>query len=92
MGGLPESGIHNEKEEYNFGPATTSPSGMTGHQEESTCTFEDGSRKIIPIEEIACKGIGASMTVAGICSGVVIFILMILAAILGARLVKPQTA
>jgi hypothetical protein len=32
-----------EKEEFNSGPVTTSPSGMTGHQEEWTCTFKDGS-------------------------------------------------
>ncbi len=78
------------QEEFNSGPVTTSPSGMTGHQEEWTCTFEDGTQKIVPNEEIALKGIGASFTVAGICSGVVLLFLMILAALLGARLVKPR--
>ena len=78
------------QEEYNSGPVTTSPSGMTGHQEEWTCTFEDGSQKVIPNEEIAFKGITASFTAAGVCGGAVIFVLMILAAILGARLVKPK--
>ena len=78
------------QEEYNSGPVTTSPSGGTGHQEEWTCTFEDGSQKIIPNEEIALKGIGASFTVAGICGGLVVLFFMIIAAIVGARLVKPN--
>jgi len=79
-----------EKKEYNSGPVTTSPTGMTGHQEEWTCTFADGSQKIIPNEEIAFKGIGASMTAAGVCGGILILILMIVAAIVGGRLVKPK--
>lgn len=78
------------QEEYNSGPVTTSPSGMTGHQEEWTCTFQDGSQKIILNEEIALKGIAASFTAAAVCGGLVILILMIAAAILGARLVKPS--
>ena len=80
------------QEEYNFGPVTTSPSGMSGHQEEWTCTFQDGAQKIIPNEEIALKGIAASFTAVGVCAGVGILLLMILAAILGARLVKPKEA
>lgn len=79
-----------EQEEYNQGPVTTSPTGGTGHQEEWTCTFDDGSQKVVPNEEIALKGIGASMTAAGVCSGLVVLLLMILAAILGARLVKSK--
>jgi hypothetical protein len=78
------------QEEYNSGPVTTSPSGMTGHQEEWTCTFQDGSQKIIPNEEIALKGIAASFTAAGVCGGAAILLLMILAAIIGARLVKQK--
>ena len=78
------------QEEYNFGPVTTSPTGMTGHQEEWTCTFRDGTQKIIPNEEIALKGIAASFTAAGVCAGAGILLLIILAAILGARLVKPK--
>ena len=78
------------QEEFNSGPVTTSPSGMTGHQEEWTCTFEDGTQKVVPNEEIALKGIGASFTVAGICSGLALLLLMVLAALLGARLVKPK--
>jgi hypothetical protein len=80
------------QEEYNSGPVTTSPSGMTGHQEEWTCTFQDGSQKIIPNEEIALKGIAASFTAAGLCAGIVILMLTVVAAILGARLVKPSTS
>ena len=78
-----------ERDEYNFGPVTTSPSGPTGHQEEWTCTFEDGSQKVIPNEEIALKGIGVSMAAAGVCVGSVVLILAALAAIVGGRLVKP---
>ena len=76
--------------EYNSGPATTSPTGPTGHQEEWTCTFEDGSQKVIPNEEIALKGLGASFTAVGICSGVTVLLLMLVAAIIGGRLVKPN--
>ena len=79
------------QEEFNSGPVTTSPSGITGHQEEWTCTFEDGTRKVVPNEELALKGISASFTAAGICSGLVLLFLMILAALLGARLVKPKS-
>ena len=78
------------QEEYNSEPVTTSPSGGTGHQEEWTCTFEDGSQNVVPNEEIALKGIGASFTVAGICGGLVVLLLVVVAAILGARLVKPK--
>lgn len=78
------------QDEYNSGPATSSPSGMTGHQEEWTCTFEDGTEKIVPNEEIAAKGIGASFAAAGICGGLGVLFFMVLAAIVGARLVKPK--
>jgi len=79
-----------EQDEYNHGPVTTSPTGGTGHQEEWTCTFDDGSQKVVPNEEIFLKGTGASMGAVGVCSGLVALILMILAAILGGRLVKPK--
>jgi hypothetical protein len=79
-----------DQKEYNHGPVTTSPTGGTGHQEEWTCTFEDGSQKVVPNEEIAFKGLGASFTAAGVCGGLVVLVLMILAAIIGARLVKPK--
>ena len=79
------------QDEFNSGPVTTSPSGMTGHQEEWTCTFEDGTQKVVPNEEIAFKGLGASFTAAGICGGVAVLFFMIIAAIIGGRLVKPKT-
>lgn len=79
------------QEEYNSGPVTSSPTGMTGHQEEWTCTFEDGTQKIIPNEEIALKGLGASAAAMGILGGIVTVLGMIVAAIIGARLVKPKT-
>ena len=79
------------QEEYNAGPVTSSPTGMTGHQEEWTCTFEDGSQKVIPNEEIALKGLGASAAAMGILGGIVTVLGMIVAAIIGARLVKPKT-
>lgn len=79
------------QEEYNSGPVTSSPTGMTGHQEEWTCTFEDGSQKVIPNEEIALKGLGASAAAMGILGGIVTVLGMIVAAIIGARLVKPKT-
>jgi hypothetical protein len=79
------------QEEYNSGPVTTSPSGMTGHQEEWTCTFGDGTEKIVPNEEIAAKGIGASFAAAGICGGLGVLFFMVLAALIGSRVVKPKT-
>jgi len=79
-----------DQEEYNHGPITTSPTSGTGHQEEWTCTFEDGSQKIVPIEEIALKGLGASFTLVGIFGGLAVLLLMVAAAILGGRLVKPK--
>ena len=79
------------QEEYNAGPVTTSPTGMTGHMEEWTCTFEDGTQKVVSNEEIAFKGMGASFTAAGICSGLLILVLMVVAAVIGGRLVRPKT-
>jgi len=79
------------QDEYNSGPVTTSPTGGYGHQEEWTCTFEDGTQKVVPNEEIAFKGLGASFTAVGVCGGLAVLLLMILAAIIGSRLVKPKT-
>lgn len=78
--------------DYNFGvPTTSSPSGGTGHYTELTCTYADGSQKVFENEEVGVKGLAASFSAAGICGGVAVLLLMILAAILGARLVKPKT-
>lgn len=78
--------------DYGFGQSTTtSPTGGTGHFTELTCTYADGSQEIHPNEEVGLKGLAASFTAAGICGGVVVFLLMILAAVIGSRLVKPKT-
>ena len=78
--------------DYGFGQQTTSsPSGGTGHYTELTCTYKDGSQKTFPNEEVAIKGLAASGAVSAICGGVGLLFFMILAAIIGARLVKPKT-
>jgi len=69
---------------------TTSPSGGTGHYTELTCTHKDGSQKTFPNEEVAIKGIAASGIASAICGGIGLIFFMILAAIIGARLVKPK--
>jgi hypothetical protein len=63
---------------------------MTGHQEEWTCTFEDGTQKVVPNEEIAFKGMSASFTAAGICGGLGMIFFMAIAAVIGMRLVKSK--
>ena len=78
--------------DYGFGtPTTSSPSGGTGHFTELTCTYADGSQKVFGNEEVGVKGLAASFTAAGICGGVSVFFLMVIAAIIGARVVKPKT-
>jgi len=75
-----------------FGQSTTtSPSGGTGHYTELTCTFEDGSQEVHPNEEVGLKGLAASFTFVGILGGVGVLFFTIIAAIVGARLVKPKT-
>ena len=69
---------------------STNPSGGTGHYTELTCTYKDGSQKTFPNDEVGLKGLGASFALAGICGGVGVLFFMILAAIIGARLVKPK--
>ncbi len=69
---------------------STSPSGGTGHYTELTCTYTDGSQKTFPNEEVGLKGLGASFAVSAICGGVAVLLFMILAAIVGASLVKPK--
>ena len=78
-------------EDFGFGtPTTSSPSGGTGHYTELTCTYADGSQKVFGNEEVGIKGLAASFSAAGICGGLAVFFLMILAALIGARLVKPK--
>lgn len=70
---------------------STNPSGGTGHYTELTCSYKDGAQKTFGNEEVALKGLGASFAVAGICGGLAVLFLMMIAAIVGARLVKPTT-
>ena len=72
--------------------APTNPSGGTGHFTELTCTYADGSQKVFGNEEVALKGLAASFTTAGICGGLVVLFLMVIAAVIGARLVKPTVS
>ena len=77
-----------------FGSApidSANPSGGTGHFTELTCTYADGSQKVFGNEEVGLKGLAASFAAAGICGGIAVLFFMILAAIVGARLVKPKT-
>lgn len=77
--------------DYGFGaPTSSSPSGGTGHYTELTCTYADGSQKVFENEEVGLKGLAASFSAAGICGGVAVFLLMILAGIIGGRLVRPK--
>jgi hypothetical protein len=78
-------------DDFGFGtPTTSSPSGGTGHYTELTCSYADGSQKVFGNEEVGLKGLAAAFSAAGICGGLAVFILMILAALIGARLVKPR--
>jgi hypothetical protein len=77
--------------DYGFGtPTTSNPSGGTGHYTELTCTYADGSQKVFGNEEVGLKGLAASFTAAGICGGAGVLFLMIVAALIGARLAKPK--
>lgn len=77
--------------DFGFGtPTTSSPTGGTGHYTELTCTFADGSQKVFGNEEVGIKGLAASFSAVGICGGLAVFFLMTLAALIGARLVKPK--
>ena len=77
-------------DDFGFGtPTTSSPSGGTGHYTELTCTYADGSQKVFGNEEVGLKGLAASFTAAGICGGLAVLLLMIVAAWMGASLGKP---
>lgn len=78
--------------DYGFGQqTTTSPSGGRGHYTELTCTHADGSQKTFPNEEVGLNGLAAAGAVSAVFGALVVLIFTILAAILGGRLVKPQT-
>ena len=69
---------------------STNPSGGTGHFTELTCTYADRSQKVFGNEEVGLKGPAASFSAAGICEGLAVLFLMVIAVIIGARLVKPK--
>jgi len=78
-------------DDYGFGQPTSSDSSDgTGHYTELTCTYEDGSQKVFPNGEVALTGLGASFGLVGICGGAVVLLMMIVAAMIGGRLVKPK--
>ena len=49
------------------GPTTSSPSGTYGHTVEITCTFADGSTKVISNEEFAVTAIGGMFGGGALC-------------------------
>jgi hypothetical protein len=73
-------------------PATSSPSGGTGHYTELTCAYADGSQKVFGNEEVGLKGLAAAFTAAGICGGLAVLFFMVMAAVIGARLVRPDSS
>ncbi|CAG0999020.1 hypothetical protein ANAEL_02812 [Anaerolineales bacterium] len=54
-------------EEGTSTPTTTSPSGVYGHTVEVTCTFADGSTRVIRNEEFALASIGGVFGLGGLC-------------------------
>jgi hypothetical protein len=69
---------------------STNPSGGTGHYSELTCTYQDGSQKVFGNDEVGLKGLAASFMLAGICGGLAVLFFMLIAAIVGGRLIKPK--
>ena len=69
---------------------SSNPSGGTGHYTELTCTYQDGSQKVFGNNEVGLKGLAAAFSLAGICGGLVVLFFMVIAAIVGGRLVKPK--
>jgi hypothetical protein len=79
-------------EDYGFGqPTGSSPSRGTGHYTELTCTNADGSEQVFSNEEVGLKGLGAAFGLSAICGGAAVLALALLAAGIGARLVKPKS-
>ena len=68
---------------------STNPSGGTAHYTELTCTYQDGSQEVFGNDEVGLKGLAASFSLAGICGGLTVALFMLIAAIVGARLVRP---
>lgn len=48
-------------------PTTSDPNGTYGHTVEITCTFADGSTKIIRNEQFALASIGGMFGIGGLC-------------------------
>jgi hypothetical protein len=48
-------------------PTTSSPSGGYGHTVEITCSFADGSTKVIRNEQFALASIGGMFGLSGLC-------------------------
>lgn len=48
-------------------PTTSSPSGTYGHTVEITCSFADGSTKVIRNEQFALASIGGMFGLGGLC-------------------------
>ncbi len=48
-------------------PTTSSPSGTYGHTVEITCTFTDGSTRVIRNEQFALASIGGMFGIGGLC-------------------------
>ena len=79
--------------DYGFGtPATSSPSGGTGHYTELTCIYADGSQKVFGNEEVGIKGLAAAFTAAGVCGGLAVLFMTVLAGVIGARLATPGSS
>lgn len=79
--------------DYGFGtPATSSPSGGTGHYTELTCIYADGSQKVFGNEEVGIKGLAAAFTAAGVCGSLAVLFLTVLAGVIGARLATPGSS
>jgi hypothetical protein len=58
-------------------PTTTSPTGTSGHTVEITCTFADGSTKVVTNEQAAASSIGGMFglgALAGLCFSVPIML------------------
>lgn len=60
------------------GPTTSSPSGTYGHTVEITCTFEDGSERVISNEEFALASIGGMFGGGALCGvGIAVPIMLV---------------
>jgi hypothetical protein len=70
--------VNSTEQQGTSGPTTTSPSGTYGHTVEVTCTFADGSTKVISNEEFAVTAIGGMFGGGALCgAGIAIPILFV---------------